>query len=622
MSAFSFGPTWVGASPTKLVKARSVLAALGLMSTAFASPSYAQAPDLLTAATFGVLAGSVITNTGPSVINGNIGVSPTVGVPPHITGFPPGMVTGTQYDGGAIALQAQIDNANAYIALASRPATANLTGQDLGGLLLGPGVYSFNSSAQLTGTLVLNGQGNSNSVFIFNIGSTLTTASASRIVLVNGALGNNVFWRVGSSATLGTTTSFVGDILALISITLNTGANITCGAALAQNGAVTLDSNIISLANICTNANSSGLNPQLTGEIGTGAAQAGFQAMNSFLSLVTNPFENNRPFAETPTRPSMMPVKAPIKALNNANGGASAFASADPSWGGRRWGIWGAAYGGQNNTDGDAIAGTHGRSARTFGYATGLDYLATPYTTVGFALAGGGTNYGLTDGLGSGHSDMFQAALFSVTRVNAAYVSTALAYSWHRVSTDRYVTVAGTDHLTANFSAHSVGGRIEGGYRFAVPGVLASSKFGFTPYAAAQVQAFHTPSYSEIAASGSPIFALTYNSHITTAARTELGSWVDKTFDLNRGDELTLFGRAAWAHDWYSDPTLTAAFGSSLPGSSFSVYVATPVKDSALLTVGTQLYVRNGWSMMAKLDSELSQGSQTYIGTGRLRYSW
>ena len=170
--------------------------------------------------------------------------------------------------------------------------------------MLTPGVYNFTSSAQLTGTLTLNGLGNPNSVFIFNIGSTLTTASASSVLLINGAQGGNVFWRVGSSATLGTTTQFTGDILALTSITLNTGANINCGAAWARNGSVTLDTNNITLGtsagcNSTSGLSTSGFNPQLTGEVGTGAAQAGTQAMNSFLSLVTNPFDNNRPFAET-----------------------------------------------------------------------------------------------------------------------------------------------------------------------------------------------------------------------------------------------------------------------------------------------------------------------------------
>jgi len=164
--------------------------------------------------------------------------------------------------------------------------------------------------------------------------------------------------------------------------------------------------------------------------------------------------------------------------------------------------------------------------------------------------------------------------------------------------------------------------RPEGGYRFAIPGVFDSSGFGLTPYAALQAQSFHTPSNSETAASGSPLFALAYDAHTTTAVRTELGSWVDKSYTLDRNNVLSLFGRAAWAHDWYSDPSLTAAFESALPGSSFIVNGATPVKDSALLTVGAQLYMRNGWAVMAKLDTEFAQGSHAYMGTARLRYTW
>ena len=131
----------------------------------------------------------------------------------------------------AIAQQAENELFVAYTNLMNRPTSVNLTGQNLGGLTLVPGVYNFSSSAQLTGNLTLNGLGNPNAVFIINIASALTTASASSVTLINGAQGGNVFWRVGSSATLGTTTSFAGDILALSSITLDTSAIITCGAA-------------------------------------------------------------------------------------------------------------------------------------------------------------------------------------------------------------------------------------------------------------------------------------------------------------------------------------------------------------------------------------------------------
>jgi hypothetical protein len=194
---------------------------------------------------FAILAGSVATNTGASIISGNVGVSPGAA----ITGFPPGIVTAPYaiHSADAIAARAQSDLTIAYNALAARAPTSDLTGQDLGGLTLTPGVYNFNTSSQLTGALTLDGGGNPNAVFIFKIGSTLTTASASVVQLINGAQGRNVFFQVGSSATLGTTTSFAGKILALANITLNTGAQINCGAALAQIGAVTLDTNVVSV---------------------------------------------------------------------------------------------------------------------------------------------------------------------------------------------------------------------------------------------------------------------------------------------------------------------------------------------------------------------------------------
>jgi Ice-binding-like/IPTL-CTERM motif len=207
-----------------------------------ASPALAQsAPALGQAGTFAVLGASTVTNTGPTVVTGNLGVSPGSSV----TGFPPGIVLGgTIHAADATAAQAQVDLTNAYNAVAATPCTTDLTGMDLGTLVLTPGVYCFASSAQLTGTVTLNAGGNPNAVFLFKIGSTLTTASGSQANVINGGSSCNVFWQVGSSATLGTGTALAGNILALTSITLTTGSGVS-GRALARTGAVTMDTNTV-----------------------------------------------------------------------------------------------------------------------------------------------------------------------------------------------------------------------------------------------------------------------------------------------------------------------------------------------------------------------------------------
>jgi type VI secretion system secreted protein VgrG len=188
---------------------------------------------------FTVLGGSTVTNTAPTIVNGNLGVSPGSAV----TGFPPGMVTGGSiHAADSVAAQAQTDLTTLYNQLAATPCTTDLTGQDLGGLILTPGVYCFNTSAQLTGILTLNGLNNPNANFVFKMGSTLTTTSGSSVLLINNASSCGVGWQVGSSATLGTGTSLLGNIVALTSITLNTGASVA-GRLLARNGAVTLDNN-------------------------------------------------------------------------------------------------------------------------------------------------------------------------------------------------------------------------------------------------------------------------------------------------------------------------------------------------------------------------------------------
>ena len=207
----------------------------------------AEAPvGLGTAAEYSVLGGTTVTNTGPTTLAGNLGVNPGSA----ITGFPPGLVAGSTHAGDAQAGQAQSDLTTAYNDAASRAITASVTG-DLVGQTLTPGVYKSSGPLAVSGALTLNGQGNPNSVFIFQVASTLTTATASSIVLTNSAQACNVYWQVGSSATLGTSSTFNGNILALTSITATTGATVH-GSALARNGQVSLDTNVFTAPGCAT----------------------------------------------------------------------------------------------------------------------------------------------------------------------------------------------------------------------------------------------------------------------------------------------------------------------------------------------------------------------------------
>ncbi|WP_406271473.1 ice-binding family protein [Nocardia sp. NBC_00881] len=207
--------------------------------------SAAQPPvGLGTATPFAVLAGTTVTNTGPSIISGDLGVSPGSAV----TGFPPGtVINGTQHVADAVALQAQNDLTTAYNDAAGRTPAIGVPA-DLGGLTLVAGVYNTAGPMGLTGTVTLDAQGDPNAVWIFQAGSTLITASNSTVALINGASPCNVFWQVGSSATLGTNTTFVGTIMALTSISVQTSSTVN-GRVLARNGQVSLDDNIITRPN-------------------------------------------------------------------------------------------------------------------------------------------------------------------------------------------------------------------------------------------------------------------------------------------------------------------------------------------------------------------------------------
>jgi outer membrane autotransporter protein len=351
----------------------------------------------------------------------------------------------------------------------------------------------------------------------------------------------------------------------------------------------------------------------LSGEAATGAQQPAFQLTNQFLNIMLDPFVDGRSNVNGGGAIGFAPEREEL-----ADDVALAYAKIlkappKPQTFDQPWSVWGAGYGGSNRTTGDlAAGGSHDLSASTAGGTAGLDYRLAPGTVVGFALAGGGTNWGLAQGLGGGKSDAFQAGVYGTARWGSAYLAAALSFTNNWMSTDRFAFAG--DHLSASFNAQSYGGRVESGYRFA------TYYGGLTPYAAIQSQTFHTPGYIEtdLNAGG---FALGFNSRNATDTRSELGGRFDRLLLLNPEAALTMRARVAWAHDWVSDPTLTAAF-QMLPGTSFIVNGATPAKNSALVSEGAELRLANGFTLLGKFDGEFASHSTTYAGTGTVRYTW
>ncbi|KYG25316.1 protein with a C-terminal OMP (outer membrane protein) domain containing protein [Bradyrhizobium sp. AT1] len=365
-------------------------------------------------------------------------------------------------------------------------------------------------------------------------------------------------------------------------------------------------------ANGFLRAEFAGLGPggltQASGEPGTGSQQTTFNAMNLFMSLLTDVFGAGR---------SGTPAATPFAADTNGRdkNARDAFASfkAPTATFEQRWDVWAAGYGGSQTTDGNAGLGSNGTTSNVYGTAVGLDYRFSPSTVAGFALAGGGTGFNV-NGLGWGRSDLFQAGAFVRHTAGPAYITAALAYGWQDVTTNRVVTAAGYDQLRAQFNANAVSGRIEGGYRHAMQWA------GVTPYAALQATLFSLPSYAESAVVGSNVFALNYAAKDVTSTRTELGLRADRSFAA-AGGLLTLRGRLAWAHDYNPDRTAAAVF-QTLPGSAFVVNGAVQARDAALTTASVQMNWMNGWSASATFEGEFSNVTRSTAGKGVVRYAW
>ena len=544
-------------------------------------------------------------------------------------------------------------------------ATASLITVNSGGTLTGTGIVS---STLVTGGTFAPGSGTPGSFMVVD-GSLGFDAAATYVVNVNPT--NSSFSHLSGTATLGGATvnakfapgSYISQRYMIVSAgsisgTFGTLTNTNLPANFhdtlsydATHAYLNLDLNFTALAgggngnqNNVANAlinyfNSTGgipmpfgtLSPsglsQAAGETATGSQQTTIGAMTQFMGIMSDPFSPGRGGS----------TNAPGYAEEDLAANAHAFGREAPIPGSRaereayasiyskaplarnydpRWSVWAAGFGGSQTTDGNAAQGSNSSTSRLFGVVAGADYIFSPRTIAGFALAGGGSSFSVVNG-GSGRSDLFQAGAFVRHTAGQSYVTGALAYGWQDVTTDRTVTIAGVDRLRAQFNANAFSGRAEGGYRFVSPW---TGGVGITPYAAAQFTTFDLPAYAEQVVSGANTFALAYGSRSITATRSELGLRADKSFALQTAI-LTLRGRAAWAHDFNPDRAIGATF-QALPGASFLVNGARQASDSALVTASAEAKWMNGWSATATFEGEFSQVTRSYAGKGVVRYEW
>jgi T5SS/PEP-CTERM-associated repeat protein/autotransporter-associated beta strand protein len=532
---------------------------------------------------------------------------------------------------------------------------ANITGGTLGGtgivgntLVTGgtfaPGSGTAGSSMTVTGTLGFNAA----STYAVNINpATASFANVSGTATLGGATVNAIF-APGSYISKQYTILTAGSINGTFGTLTNTNLPANFHDSLSYDAthayldlelnfstpaANTLNGNQNNVANALINyfnstggiplvfaaLNANGLS-QASGQPGASTAQPGITATGQFVNAIFDgAFDDNGQggisrFAADDDEANAYAAKRKVpREAKDAYAAVTPRDRVGPSFA-SRWNVWASVYGGNSRVNGDTTAGTNTTTSRIFGTVAGASYRFTPDTQAGFALGGAGSNFDLDGGFGGGRADMFNAAVYAKHTIGAAYVAGLLGYSWQDTSTDRTVTIAGTDKLHASFKAQALAARLEGGWRYATPAV------GITPYAALQTTTFYLPSYGETATSGSNTFALNYASKTVTATRSELGAKFDKAM-LVQGGVFTLKAKTAWAHDWNTDRSATATF-QTLPGATFTVNGAQPSANAALVSLGGAMAWHNGWTLAGSFDGEFSRTTAGYAGKGSVRYAW
>jgi uncharacterized protein with beta-barrel porin domain len=570
-----------------------------------------------------VLNGANTFSGGTIVTGATLQVNGTLGDPTFNAG---GVLSGTGTDGASqINAGGTLAPGNAANPTGTLTISGNLAFQSAATYLIAlNGAASsktdVTASSTSAGTATLNGA----SVSIAS-GSTLALGTRYTILTAAGGVGGMFNPNVTFGAFIGTLSYDPNDVFlsfsgaARLALLLPTGApvnqtNVANAFGTVPNVAA-LPPGLASLFNL-TPAQLQTALTQVSGETATGAQQTTFNAMSQFMGLLTDPFMDRGGGLGGSPLSSGYAEESAYAAKSTPTDAFAMFTKAPPAVYEPRWSVWASGFGGSQSTSGNAAVGSNNTTSSVAGTAVGADYLLSPNTLAGFALAGGGTSFSVANG-GTGRSDLFQAGAYVRHTQGPAYISAALAYGWQDITTNRTVTASGFDQLNAQFNANAWSGRLEGGYRFVSP---ATFGVGITPYAAAQFVTFDLPAYAEQALSGTNNFALAYGAHDATDPRSELGFRTDKSWALSDG-LLTFRTRFAWAHDYDPDRSIGATF-QSLPGASFVVNGAAQAADSALTTASIEMKWKNGWSAAATFEGEFSNVTSSYAGKGMVRYQW
>ncbi|OAF05800.1 hypothetical protein AYJ54_02595 [Bradyrhizobium centrolobii] len=342
----------------------------------------------------------------------------------------------------------------------------------------------------------------------------------------------------------------------------------------------------------------------------TETAQATFLAMRQFTQTLLDPAIDGRGALPAEFDSELAAYASIGNDRTHGGIGREAYEAVygKPSLAAPHWNVWAAGFGGSQVSTGGA-----GSASRSFGTVVGADYSLSPQTRMGFALAGGGT--GFANNFSSGQSDLFQAGAFVRHTAGAAYVATALAYGWQAITNDYPAAPAGTAQVNSAINANAYFGRIESGYRLAMPWL------GITPYAAAEVTTFRLPgSAAQPAYATNGLEAAAGSDSSITDSRIELGLRTSTSLAVS-GSLVNLRGRLAWAHDFSATQSTQPAF-QALAGQGLIAGGTALVPDAALAGVALELRGGDDWAAAASFDSTLSSLVRSYTGKAVLRYAW